>query len=170
MRVVKIQSSALQLQILEKISKQTTSSVREVERSRLILSMLSGASNLQIKSDFGISWNKAKRWRDRWLLFEPKLALEEANAEEKEKFHKVEQLLRKFLSDAPRPGSPGKFSAEEFCQILGVSLELPEQSGVPISQWSLSELKIEIEKRGIVPSISKAHLANFLKSERSKTQ
>jgi putative transposase len=170
MRVVKIESSALQLQILEKISKQTTSSVREVERSGLILSMLSGESNLAIKTAYGISWNKAKRWHDRWLSYKTKLASEEANAEEKEKSYKVEQLLRTFLRDAPRPGSPGKFSAEEFCQIQGVSLELPEQSGVPISQWSFSELKIEVEKRGIVPSISKAHLANFLKSERSKTE
>jgi putative transposase len=170
MQIRKIESSELQRAILEKISKQTTSSVREVERSRLILCMLSGSSNIKIQKDFSISWNKAKRWRDKWLNYEPKLALEEKNAEEKERRYKVEQLLRAFLKDAPRSGSPNKFTAEEFCQILGVSLELPEQSERPISQWSLSELKMEVEKRGIVSSISKAHLGNFLKSERCKAE
>lgn len=88
----------------------------------------------------------------------------ESGCEEK-KLHTV--LLAKIheaLKDSPRPGSPGKFTAEDYCRIMGVALEDPSQSGLPITHWTLTELRSEVIKRGIVTSISRAQLGNFLKS------
>ena len=62
-----LKASKLQQRILETIARQVTSSVREVERTKLILAMLAGKSNQQVNDELGYSWEKAKRWRYRWI-------------------------------------------------------------------------------------------------------
>ena len=81
----------------------------------------------------------------------------------------LEKAIRDGLGDAPRSGSPGKFSAHDYCQIMGVSLEEPALSGRPISHWGLTELTQEVIKRGIVASISRSQVGSFLKRERHQT-
>ena len=71
------------------------------------------------------------------------------------------------LNDAPRSGAPGKFSAEQICQIINVSCESPEDSNLPLSHWSLKDLTGELKRRGIVESISTSQLSVFLKSSRN---
>ena len=163
-----IHSSALQKRLLLKISRQTTSSVREVERSKIILLLLEGQSSLQATSEMGRSWPTVQQWRYRWLSYEA-VFLEIEGREKKEGLeHDLEQKIRRCLADAPRPGGPSKITAEQYCQILGVSLELPELSGRPISQWTLTELADEVQKRGIVGHISRSHLGSFLKRKRGE--
>ena len=82
--------------------------------------------------------------------------------------HDLEQKIRECLCDAPRLGGQAKITAEQYCQILGVSPELPSLSGRPISQWTLDELVDEVQKRGIVKSISRSHLGSFLKRKRGE--
>jgi DNA-directed RNA polymerase specialized sigma24 family protein len=62
-----LNASKLQQRILETIARQVTSSVREVERTKLILAMLEGKSNKQVSQELGYSWEKAKRWRYNWI-------------------------------------------------------------------------------------------------------
>ena len=62
-----LKTSSLQQSILETIARQVTSSVREVERTKLILAMLAEKSNKQISEELGYSWEKAKRWRYKWI-------------------------------------------------------------------------------------------------------
>src|SRR5215813_12615506 len=71
------------------------------------------------------------------------------------------------LQDAPRPGAPATFSAEQWCQIIALACEPPEASGRPISHWTPRELADEACKRGLVGPISKRHVGRFLKSGRS---
>lgn len=169
MRSPTLQATELQKQILEKISRQTTSSVREVERSNLVLLLLAGHSNLEIENNFGYSWEKAKRWRYRWLSYEAVfLKLEQRDKKEGIE-HDLEQKIRECLSDGPRQGRPSRLTAEQYCQILGVALEVPADSGRPISQWTLNELLDEVLKRGIVDRISRSQLGNFLKRRRGET-
>jgi hypothetical protein len=73
------------------------------------------------------------------------------------------------LQDAPRPGAPTTFRAEQWCQIIALACEPPEASGRPISHWTPRELADEARKRGIVETISERHVGRFLKSSRSQT-
>ncbi len=168
MRSPALKASPLQESILETISRQVTSSVREVERSKILLALLEGNSNSRVEKALGYSWEKAKGWRYRWLTIQPGLDQLETVSEPKQVRWEVEKAIRQALSDAPRRGGPSKFTAHQYCQILGVALEEPALSGRPISQWSLTELKDEIEKRGIVSSISRSQVGSFLKRKRGE--
>lgn len=165
----KITMSALSHQILEKISRQRTSSVRDVERSEILLRLSEGLSSDQVRKDLDKSWFKVQRLRDRWLSYESILSTIEAKGTAKSVSYELAQKLKEVLKDDVRPGTPVTFSTHDYCQILGVSLEDPQLSGRPISEWSLSELKHEVEKRGIVKSISRSQLGAFLKSVRCET-
>jgi putative transposase len=144
--------------ILEKISRQSTSSTRDVERSKILLKLSEGLSSEQV--------HRVQRLRNRWLMYEPILCKIEAKGSAKEIKYELAQKIKEVLQDAARPGTPSTFSTHVYCQILGVSLEDPNLSDRPISEWSLTELKQEVEKRGIVKSISRSQLGAFLKSVR----
>ena len=157
-----LKASKLQQRILENIARQVTSSVREVERAKLILAMLAGKSNQQVNDDLGYSWEKTKRWRFRWIEMQPRLDRLELMTESKNVRYELEKAIREGLSDAPRSGSPGKFTAHDYCQIMGVSLEEPALSGRPISHWGLTELTDEVIKRGIVSCISRSQVGSLV--------
>jgi transposase len=72
------------------------------------------------------------------------------------------------LQDAPRPGAPATFSAEQWGQSIALACEPPEVSGRPISHWTPRELADEACTRGIVATISKRHVGRFVKSGRSQ--
>ena len=165
----KLVASPLQVELLQHITHQVTAAVYEVVRAKLILAMVAGKSNAAIQQQLGYSWAKAKRWRYRWIDLQPKLTQIETNGPPHQQRLKVEQALREALADAPRSGSPGKFSAQQYCQILAVAVEDPALSGRPISQWSLTELTQEVIQRAIVPRISRAQVGAFLKRERGET-
>jgi hypothetical protein len=103
------------------------------------------------------------------LSYEAALSKLEGREENYHLASDLEKKIRECLSDAPRAGGPCKITAEQYCRILGVALEAPELSGRPISQWSLNELVDEVQKRGIVSSISRSQLGAFLKGKRSET-
>lgn len=67
------------------------------------------------------------------------------------------------LSDAPRDGSTGTFTAEQVTQILATACEPAEQSGRPIDRWTHRELADEVIQRGIVPSISVSQIGRYLR-------
>ena len=164
----RITLSAHQREILEKIIIQRTSRVRDVERSKIILALSGDVSTAEVQKIVGESWLKIQKCRRRWLLQEDLLQEIEAKGTKKEVHSELWKAVVASLQDSPRSGSPGKFSSLTYCRILGVALESPADSGVPISEWTLSELKREVEKRGIVESISRSQLGNFLKSGGSK--
>jgi transposase len=71
--------------------------------------------------------------------------------------------LSRVLSDAPRSGSPGKFTAEQLTQLFAVACEDPKESGRPITDWTPRELAAELQKRGIVVAISPSQVRRLLK-------
>lgn len=166
MRSPVIHVSAVQRTVLETIANRSTSPMREVERARIILAMWRGYSNLKIENELGMSREKAKRWRERWLAYESVLAAIESNPADPSMQRHLEGKIRECLWDAPRGGAPPKFSAEQYCQIVGIALDDPGESGRPVSEWTISELRDEAQKRGIVESISRAQVGRFLKRKR----
>ena len=135
-----LKASSLQQNILQTIARQVTSSVREVERAKLILAMLQGKSNKQVSQELGYSWEKAKRWRYKWIALQPTLDSIETATDAKKVRYELEKAIRDGLSDAPRSGSPGKFTAatadrHDYCQIMD-GRPLPCLSGRTGSEWA----------------------------------
>ena len=58
---------------------------------------------------------------------------------------------------------PSRLSADQVCQIEQMACEALEQAGRPISHWTGREIANELIKRGIVPYISRRHVARLLK-------
>jgi putative transposase len=118
-------------------------------RARIIQAADTGMNNQQISRELGLCVNTVRLWRDRWLEWES-VPLEEVGVAER-------------LKDAPRSGSPGKFSAEQMAQIIAIACEYPETNGYPVSHWTPKEIALEAVKRGVVESISERQIGRFLK-------
>jgi putative transposase len=102
-------------------------------------------------------------WRSRWAKAFQRLVLVECCEKESALRRAVEELL----SDLPRPGCPGKFTAEQVTQLLAVACEPPEASGRPVTHWTPRELADEVRQRGLVESISVRQVGRFLKDGRT---
>jgi hypothetical protein len=112
-----------------------------------VLAAGEGGNNAEIARKHAIAIDTVRLWRERWLALRP-LPLAELSVAER-------------LEDAPRPGSPGRITDEQVCQL--VACETPAEAGRPISQWTGRELADEVKRRGIVERISPRHAARLLK-------
>ena len=136
--------SEKQQKILYKITRQGTADYREVSRASLILEIGNGKPNYKIAQTMNCSIPKVAHWRLKWLENQVLLNQIEADIEKKKE---LEKSIRHVLKDKARPGAPSTYSSEEYCQILAIALEPPEESGRPISQWSSQDLADECKKR-----------------------
>jgi len=95
-----------------------------------------------------------KRWREAWEA----LCVWECTEP-----HRLREAILDVLADAPRPGSPGKVTAEQVAQIVAVACESPKLSNRPITRWTHRELRDEVVQRKIVASISVAQVGRYLR-------
>lgn len=144
-----IELSDSQRQGLQALVRRHSTPQQIVLRARVVLAAADGANNAQLARSLDISLDMARLWRNRWLGLAA-ASLDDLSIEER-------------LTDAPRPGSPARISAEAACQIVALACEAPAESGRPISQWSSREVADEIQRRGIVDHISPRHAARLLK-------
>ncbi|NUQ26451.1 MAG: helix-turn-helix domain-containing protein [Saprospiraceae bacterium] len=165
----KIEVSELQRSILEQIQGQRKSSVTEVARSRIILEISKGYPNTKVSEKLGVQYDQVKRWRKRWLSFQAAFTALETGPDDGHLRHWMTKKIKECLADAPRSGRSYTFTAEQYCQIIAISLEDPAQSGRPISEWTPKEITNEAIKRGIVTSISSNQVRLFLKGKRNQT-
>lgn len=150
--------------ILEKIIKSGKEEKRLVMRALLIVRMAEGKPNTNIGREFKVQSKTVKKWRARWLEGQASLQnIVTREQSEKERKKNLSEQVRKILSDQERPGTPMRYSAEQYCQVLQVSLEAPSESGRPINDWSSWELADEVNKRGICEKISATQVGRFLK-------
>lgn len=119
-------------------------------RAHVILLLAEGLTAPDVARRLSTTRTTVRRWRRHWLS-RPRCA------------------VRERLQDAPRPGAPATFRAEQWCQLIALACEPPEASERPISHWTPRELADEARKRGIVATISERHVGRFLKSGRSQT-
>ncbi|NJO18648.1 MAG: helix-turn-helix domain-containing protein [Thioploca sp.] len=114
-----------------------------------------GINNKTISLNLGWCEDTIGLWRQRWL----------EGCVELEKFADKPKELRiaigKLLADKARPGSPGKFSAEQVCQFIALAGETPPEH---LSHWTYKDLVREAVNRGIVESLSTSSAGRFLKS------
>ena len=64
------------------------------------------------------------------------------------------------LQDAPRPGAPATFSAEQWCQIIALAVS-PGGVRAAYQPLDAARPRDEARKRGIVGTISTRHVARF---------
>lgn len=139
-------------QELEKYVRRHTTEQQKALRARIVLLAADGYNNTQIARQLGIYKATARHWRERWLN-SAEVALADLPLEDR-------------FEDQPRPGSPARITAEQWCHLTALACEAPEQSGRPISQWTSRELADEAIKRGLVETISPRHVGRFLKRSR----
>lgn len=144
--------------VLRRIDCSRTASQRLVQRIQIILLAFDGSLNVEIAKIVGLGRKQVGVWRRRWQQsFEALVAIEcrETQAQ-------LRRAIEDVLSDAPRSGSVGKFTAEQVTQVLAVACEAPEQSGRPVDRWTHRELADEVIDRRIVPSISVSQVGRYL--------
>jgi len=78
----------------------------------------------------------------------------------------LRRAIEGVLSDAPRGGAYGKFTAAQITLIMAIACEPPELSGRPVAEWTHAELADEAVKRGIVNSISASQVGRYLRAAR----
>ena len=145
---------------LRQLVKTRTARSDHRQRAQLILRFDEGLSNNQAGQQVGLTGRQAGLWRKRWLSQQEKLMALENHAKLNEWLSGIQHLL----SDQPRSGRFPKFTAEQIARIITVACEDPQTAGVSRSHWSLSALRDEVIRRGIVESISTSRLQVFLKS------
>ena len=118
-----------------------------------------GMSYRKISILLNINYGTVMQWTKKWRSNAEKLALLESEESKK----KYSDAVLSILSDEERPGAPAKFTAEQVCKIVAMSCENPEDSGYPVSSWSLPLLVGETVKRKIAESISTSQMCRFLK-------
>lgn len=157
-KAAKVTFTELQQEILQQFARSTTAPARLVQRASIILLAFAGWLNQQIASEVDLDRKQVGRWRRRWQESYGALVSIECHATKAELSRAIEDVL----SDAPRSGSPGTFTAEQVTEILAVACESPEQSGRPVNCWTARELADEVVQRGIVDSISVSHVGRLL--------
>jgi transposase len=157
-KAAKIMVTEKQQAILQQIARSATATVQHARRARIILEAFQGKLNRDISAIVGLDRVQIGLWRRRWADSSAALVAIECGETNADLTRSIQQVL----SDAPRSGSPGTFTAEQVTQILAVACEPPENSGRPINRWTHRELRAEVIQRGIVSSISISQVGNYL--------
>ena len=157
-KAAKVRLTEKQHAILQQIVRSTTAPQRLVQRARLIVLAFDGMFNRVIADAIRLQRRQVGLWRQRWKQsFDALVAIECRESQAA-----LRRAIEEVLGDAPRSGSPGKFTAEQVTQVLAVACEPPEQSGRPIDEWTGRELADELIHRGIVTSISTSQVNRYL--------
>ena len=155
----KVLISERQEKVLRKLSTATTVAQRLVQRATVILLAFSGVANQGIAKQVGLGRCQVGIWRRRWHDGFPDLIRIECSEDPPA----LRQAIEGLLADEPRPGCPGKFTAEQLAQLIALACEPPETSGRPITHWTGKELAEEAIARGIVDSISPSQVNRYLR-------
>jgi transposase len=146
--------------VLRKLSTATTLAKRLVQRATIILLAFTGLSNADIAGQVGLERHQIGLWRRRWQrAFNDLVRIECTDDSPAALRHAIEDVL----GDEPRPGCPGKFTAEQLTLLFALACEPPEKSGLPITHWTGAELAAEAVKRGLVESISVSQVNRLLR-------
>lgn len=142
----KIHLSGAERTTLESLVRRHTEKQAVVMRAKIVLMADEGMQHQEIAEELGTTNNTISVWVARWLDL-------------------ADKLPQARLQDAPRPGAPDKFSAEQLCRIIAIACEAPADHGRPITHWTHRELAQVVVEKGIVDSISVSHLGELLKKK-----
>jgi putative transposase len=132
---------------LERIIRKQTIAQNQARRARIIrLANEEAQTNQEIAQQLGINPCDITHWTKRWLE------------------QSLEPVTQR-LSDSPRSGAPERITMEQWCQIIALACEPPQEYGLPITHWTHEELAAEAIKQEIVETISSSHVGQVLKKK-----
>lgn len=136
---------ALDRQVLTARVRSGRAEQRDVLRARIVLAAAEGRTNTAIAAELAVSVNTARKWRKRFC---------------------AEGMPG--LGDRPRPGRPRTFTPTQVAQVKALACTPPEQAGLPLSRWSVSELASAAVGQGIASAISPATVGRWLAADAIK--
>ncbi len=147
--------------VLEALLRQHSCPQTLALRARIVLSAATGRRSVPLAHDLGCTPKTVAKWRTRWAAAHAPLAAVEGDAAD------LKRMIARVLADAPRPGAPDTFTAEQIVQIINLACTPPADAGRPVDAWTPRELADEAVKRQIVRSISPTSVGRFLKAGRA---
>jgi len=158
-KAAKVELTELMHRILQQIVSSRSIGTAIITRAKIIQMAFLKHGNQMIGERLGCSRETVGLWRRRWRdSYTALLSLQFAEPEVA-----FRRAIIECLSDAPRCGSPGKFSPEQIVGLIAIACEPPEQSGRPVSTWTGNELADEAKQRGLVESISASQVNRILR-------
>jgi putative transposase len=155
--------SPLQRRILEETVARRECAQGLASRARIILLAADGLGVLPTARQLHVDVKTVRLWRTRWVTASAGWEQDGEDWDEKVWREKIQQTLR----DAHRSGAPCTFQAEHVCQIIALACKKPGDLALPISHWSAADLRREVLKQKIVPTISARQVGRFLKRRTS---
>jgi len=125
-------------------------------RVQIILGAAAGQRTEPLARRLRCAPNTARKWRARWAAAATPLAVADAERPA------LACAIAAALADAPRPGAPATFTAEQIVQIINLACLPPAQCQRPVAAWTPRELADEAVKQGIVDAISPRSVERFL--------
>jgi len=143
--------------VLCRLIPRETITVRERRRLTTVLHLCSDGVRGTARS-LGCVRSTVRRWRDRALEL-----IEHLRQRPEPSERQLCDLLLAAVADAPRPGAPLTYSAEQQCEIVALALRKPAEFGLPIEQWTNRELAEVAKSEGIAAGISRRTVGRILK-------
>src|SRR3954451_20619327 len=116
-QAAKVVISERQQEILHEFSRSRTGPYSLRQRSAIILLAFTGMLNEQIAPQVGLERHQVGLWRCRWACAFDRLVLVECL----DGIPALREAIRFVLADAPRKGSPGKFTAEQLALLFATA-------------------------------------------------
>jgi transposase len=134
--------TASQRRFLKRLVRRPTAQQRQVTRARIVLLASAGWANAAIARKLQVAPNTVGKWRKRFC---------------QEGFDG--------LADRKRSGRPRVFPPVVVAYAKAVACELPATRGVPLSRWSLGELRAELLASGLISEVSTTTLWRWLATD-----
>ncbi len=141
--------------VLERLLRQHSCPQALALRTRIVLGAAQGTRNEPLAQQLGCTAKTVWKWRGRWAAAAARLAAAEDDP------HALRDTIAEVLADAPRPGAPDTFTAEQVVEIINLACTPPRQAGYPLDVWTPRELADAAKQIGIVSSISPTSVGRF---------
>jgi transposase len=138
---------------LERLTRRHSAPQHLVQRARIILLAAQHQTVPVIAATLHLGANTVRKWIHRYTPDHSRTDPAPSGSA---------PAARARLADAPRSGRPDTFTTEQFCSLIALACETPEDHGRPITHWTARELKDQAVREGLVPSISVRHLNRLL--------
>lgn len=153
-----------QTKLLRDCVRASPSQRRLAQRAGIILDFAQSDTVSSVAIRYSIGRDTVRRWCQRWQDCQDELdhlETEYGAGSLSETMYRRE--LMNILTDARRCGAPALFTEEQKQQIIAVAARTPADEGVPVTHWRHGLLAQTVVDKGIVKSISPAHIGRVLK-------